>query len=253
VTKVCVISGAASGIGKATLLLFRSKGFSCIGIDQDEAAMHALLDELEGPASDQVRFVQADLLADDDIDLAGIDRDGGGRTELTLVNNVGGSSASRTMSPRRPGTWESFAEVLAFNLKPLHTLTQACLGVMKDNEYGRIVNVSSVAGRRPLGVVDPAYAAAKAAVVALSRHLALELAGNGVLVNTVCPGVIATDRMRRKWEQRSDEVNREVLRDIPLARLGEPEEVAEAIYFLGSTSTYTTGCILDVNGGMYIP
>ena len=143
--------------------------------------------------------------------------------------------------------------MLAFNLKPLHTLTQAFISVMKENGYGRIVNVSSVSARKPLATVDPAYAAAKCAVLGFSRQLAFELAEAGILVNTICPGVIATERIERRWASRSDEVNRQVLGEIPLKRLGRPEEVAAAIYFLGSTSTYTTGCILDLNGGMYVP
>jgi 3-oxoacyl-[acyl-carrier protein] reductase len=253
VTKVCVISGAASGIGRATLELFRSKGYSCLGIDKDENAIDRLLGDLAGDEKDRLRFIQADLLSDDEITLGALEALGGERPELTLVNNVGGSSGSPGNSRHESGTWKTFAEVLAFNLKPLHTLTQACVTLMKENEYGRIVNVSSVSARRPLATVDPEYAAAKAAVLGFSRHLAFQLAEAGILVNTICPGVIATDRIKRRWADRSDEVNREVLGDIPLRRLGRPEEVAAAIYFLGSTSTYTTGCILDVNGGMYIP
>jgi len=253
VTKVCVISGAASGIGRATLELFWSKGYSCLGIDKDENAIDRLLDDLAGQKKDRLSFVQADLLSDDEIQLGALEALGGERAELTLVNNVGGSSGSSGNSRPESRTWKTFAEVLAFNLKPLHTLTQACVAVMKENEYGRIVNVSSVSARRPLATVDPEYAAAKAAVLGFSRHLAFQLAEAGILVNTICPGVIATDRITLRWANRSDEVNREVLGDIPLKRLGQPEEVAAAIYFLGSTSTYTTGCILDINGGMYIP
>lgn len=249
-TKVCVISGAASGIGRATLELFSSQGYSCLGIDKDEEAIDRLLGDLAG-RNDRLRLVQADLLSDDEIPIGALEELGGEQLELTLVNNLGGS-------PGAPGnggedSWERFAEVLAFNLRPLHRLTEACVTVMKDHEYGRIVNVSSVSARAPLATVDPAYSAAKAAVLGFSRHLAFQLAEAGILVNAICPGVIATDRIKRRWADRSEEVNREVLGDIPLNRLGEPEEVAAAIYFLGSSSTYTTGCILDVNGGMYMP
>jgi len=253
VTKVCVISGAASGIGRATLEVFWSQGYTCIGIDKDENAIDRLLRDLAGHKNDRLRFVQADLLADDEIPLGALEAPGGERAKLTLVNNVGGSSDSPGSSGPESHTWKAFGEVLTFNLKPLHTLLQACVPVMKENEYGRIVNVSSVSARTPLATVDPAYAAAKAAVLGFSRQLAFQLAEAGILVNTVCPGVIATDRIKRRWASRSDEVNREVLSEIPLNRLGRPEEVAAAIYFLGSTSTYTTGCILDINGGMYIP
>ena len=251
-TRVCVISGAASGIGRATLELFWSKGYACIGIDKDPDAIDRLLSELAGGEEDRVRFIHADLLADDEIPLGALETFGPEGAKLTLVNNLGGSPG-RPPSGLESDTWSSFGEVLAFNLKPLHRLTQACVGVMKENAYGRIVNVSSVSARRPLATVDPAYAAAKAAVVGFSRQLAFQLAEAGILVNTICPGVIATDRIKRRWASRSQEVNREVLSEIPLKRLGQPEEVAAAVYFLGSTSTYTTGCVLDVNGGMYLP
>jgi NAD(P)-dependent dehydrogenase (short-subunit alcohol dehydrogenase family) len=250
VTKVCVISGAASGIGRATLDRFAASGYSCIGIDRDRAAIDRLLGEIGDPLADRGRFVHADLVAAEEIEL-GLDAASDAAIELTLVNNVGGSSepSGDALAPRE---WDRFADVLELNLKPLHTLTHACLGLMRANGYGRVVNVSSVSARRPLRTVDSAYAAAKAAVVALSRQLASELAGDGVLVNAVCPGVIATERIERRWATRDPEANREVLAEIPLGRLGSAEEVAEAIFFLGSTSTYTTGCVLDVNGGMYL-
>ena len=249
-TKVCVISGAAAGIGRATLRLFCSRGYACLGIDRDGEANQRLLGELDDAARRRVRLLEIDLVAQDHVDISPIKELGGEEIELTLVNNLGGSG------PRRPGefgTWEEFAEVLAFNLKPTLTLTRACLGAMRDNGYGRIVNVASVAARKPLRTLDPAYGAAKAALLALSRQLAVELAADGILVNAVCPGIVATKRIEQRWTTRSDDVNREIASDIALGRLARPEEVAEAVFFLGSTSTYATGSILDVNGGMYAP
>jgi 3-oxoacyl-[acyl-carrier protein] reductase len=244
--RVCVVSGAARGIGLATLRLFAERGYACIGIDVDGDAIAKARESL----ADGVSFVQADLLDGDTVELPLPDE---GPFELTLVNNVGGSTSHATMSPLEPGSWDDFAAMLEFNLRPLHTLTQACLGTMRDNGGGRIVNVASVAARRASPVVPPAYEAAKAAVIALSRRLASDLARDGVLVNTVCPGVIGTERIQERWGLLDDEANRRFLRGIPLGRLGRPEEVAEAIWFLGSESAYTTGAIVDVNGGVYLP
>jgi NAD(P)-dependent dehydrogenase (short-subunit alcohol dehydrogenase family) len=251
VSRTCVVTGGASGIGRATLELFCANGYSCVGIDRDRDAIGRALDDLDLAARGQLRFEHADLL-DPEVDLTAIGELTDAEADLTLVNNLGGSPP-RGRGPLGPDDWEEFAEVLAFNLRPLHLLTHACLGAMRDRGYGRIVNVASVSGRRPLGAVDAAYAAAKAAVIAVSRQLAVELAQDGILVNTVCPGVIATGRIEERWAKRPEEVNRAVLAEIPLGRLGTPEEVAQAIYFLGSTSTYATGCLLDVNGGMYVP
>lgn len=247
--RACVVSGAASGIGKATLQLFLAKGFSCIGIDHDETAIKELCNELDGALVERARFIHADLLTETDIELPELD-DHAGPVELTLVNNLGGAAGPRTIDA---GTWDDFRAGLEFNLKPLHTLTQRCLGIMRRHAYGRIVNVSSVTGRAAIPTVGPAYAAAKAAIVGLTRHLAPELAGDGILVNTVCPGFISTERIIRRWEMRDADTQRTLLERIPARRLGDPDEVAQAIYFLGSTATYSTGCILDVNGGLYLP
>lgn len=242
-----MVSGAASGIGRAALQLFSAKGYICVGIDNDEAAIARALSELAPADSDRVQFIQADLVTVDRVDLGFLENVD--QLELTLVNSVGGSSGIGTMES---GSWEEFAGTLTFNLKPLHTLTQACLRLMKRNSYGRIVNVSSITGRKPMRTVEPAYAAAKAAIIGLTRNLALEFVDDGILVNTICPGIIATDRMLLRWSGRAEEINQQILRQIPLHRLGDPAEVAEAIYFLGSTLTYATGCILDVNGGMHM-
>jgi 3-oxoacyl-[acyl-carrier protein] reductase len=244
--RVCIVSGAASGIGRATLLLFAARGQTCLALDADAEALERLV--ADAGAGARVHAVQVDLL-DDAPDLEALDSLAQAATALTLVNNVGGS---RSLDAFEQTTWESFAEVLAFNLKPLHTLTRACLPHMRRHGGGRIVNVASVSARRALRQVGPDYAAAKAAVVALSRHLALALAEEDILVNTLCPGVIATDRIKRRWAGRSEETNARVLGDIPLHRLGRPEEVAEAIFFLAS-ATYATGSILDLNGGMHLP
>jgi 3-oxoacyl-[acyl-carrier protein] reductase len=246
--RVCLVSGAANGIGRATLRLFAERGYSCIGIDKDDEAIARVASEL--PSSGRVEFVSADLVKEDNIDLSGVDALDADEIELTLVNNVGGSLGVGSFAS---SSWEGFAESFAFNVKPLHTLTRACLGIMRRSGYGRIVNVSSVSGRTALRQVGPEYTAAKAAVIGLSRHMALELADDGIRVNTVCPGVIGTNRILDRWATRSAETNRRVLSGIPLGRLGEPEEVADAIFFLAASATYMTGAVLDVNGGVFLP
>lgn len=172
--------------------------------------------------------------------------------QLTLVNNIGGSVQSR--KPFEESTWNDFTDTLLFNLKPLHTMTRILLPVMKKNQFGRIVNVSSISARIAMENVGAEYPAAKSAIIAISRHLAAQVIKSGILVNTICPGVIGTERMLTRWANRDPKINESVLKEIPIHRLGTPEEVADAIYFLGSTTnTYITGAVLDVNGGMYFP
>lgn len=254
-SKICLVTGAAKGIGKATFLQFLQQGYTCIGIDQDEQAVDHLLAKLSDPQRKQVFFEVADLTQDIDSHKWSAPITSLLHTnplQLTLVNNIGGSVQSR--KPFEESTWKDFADTLEFNLKPLHTMTRFILPFMKKNQFGRIVNVSSISARIAMENVGAEYPAAKSAIIAISRHLAAQVIKDGVLVNTICPGVIGTERMLNRWANRDPKINEAVLQTIPIGRLGTPEEVAEAIYFLGSVkNTYITGAILDVNGGMYFP
>lgn len=254
-SKVCLITGAAKGIGKATLLHFLEKDYFCIGIDKDNEAVDRLTAQLTEKERKRVLFEIMDLTKDiethkwsDSFSKLRKSKP----LQLTLINNIGGSIQSR--KPFEESTWEEFHDTLLFNLKPLHTMTRILLPIMKKNQFGRIVNVSSVSARIPLENVGAEYPAAKSAIIAISRHLAAQVIKDGILVNTICPGIIGTERMLTRWANRDPKINQSVLKTIPINRLGTPEEVAKAIYFLGSnTNTYITGAILDVNGGMYLP
>ncbi len=254
VKKVCIISGAASGIGKATLQLFLLRDYICIGLDKDEAGLQKLVQSLRKEERERTFIHAVDLLQEEIIreKLEGSLNKFEGEIRLTLVNNIGGSN---TVSKKfEELSWEEFHQINAFNLKPLHTLTRLCLPVMKFQGYGNIVNVSSISARKALKNVGADYAAAKAAIIGLSRHLAQEVAEAGIVVNTVCPGIIGTERILKRWDNRDQEINHKVLETIPLNRLGTPSEVAEAIVFLGSANNrYITGAVLDVNGGMFCP
>lgn len=254
-SKICLITGAAKGIGKATLLRFLQQGYTCIGIDKDKQAVDHFFTALSDSRRKQVFFEIVDLTKDIDSHkwseqfTSLLNKN---NQQLTLVNNIGGSVQSR--KPFEESTWKNFTDTLFFNLKPLHTMTRILLPFMKKNQFGRIVNVSSISARVPMENVGAEYPAAKSAIIAISRHLAAQVVKNGILVNTICPGVIGTERMLTRWANRDPKINESVLQEIPIHRLGTPEEVAEAIYFLGSTTnTYITGAVLDVNGGMYLP
>lgn len=250
--KICIITGAAKGIGKAAFMNFLANGYMCIGVDKDQAALEELQASIGGGDKNLVYLSVADLLQETELDSVILEKLGRPGIRLTLVNNVGGSREERTAL--EDSTWEEFTDLLTFNLKPLHTLCRICIPVMKRNGNGRIVNISSISGRLALRNVGTEYAAAKSAIIGITRHLSASLGQEGVLVNTVCPGIIGTDRMEARWSNRDAEINNKVLQSIPLNRLGTPKEVADAIYFLGSeTNGYITGAILDVNGGMFAP
>jgi 3-oxoacyl-[acyl-carrier protein] reductase len=164
-----------------------------------------------------------------------------GRVDI-LVNNAG---------IIRRGTIETVTEedwdrVIEVNLKGTFNCCKAVAGIMKQQAYGKIVNVSSIAGKMGDITSAPGYGPSKAGMDALTKTLARQLAQYGINVNAVSPHAIETE-MSTQW---SEERRREIIASIPLGRLGKPEDVAEAVLFLVSDeASFITGEILDVNGG----
>lgn len=137
--------------------------------------------------------------------------------------------------------------MLGVNLKGVFLCSQAVLGVMKEKRYGKIVNISSSAGRSTSELGGAHYTTAKAGVLGFSRHLAREMAAYHINVNAVCPGLIDTPMIREKAHE--DRLAY-FLKQIPLGRLGTPEEEADLVLFLASEeSAYITGATIDLNGG----
>ncbi|MBY9077387.1 SDR family oxidoreductase [Paenibacillus sp. HN-1] len=246
--KYCIVTGAGSGIGKSTAELFLEKGFTCICIDQDEANLNALL-----PGHPEKYHLVYDLLDDNSYgqiacELQSILVNAG---FITLINNLGGSKPNS--SPLNVADWDRFLSSMIFNVKPTACMTDVVVSHMQKIKCGNILNISSISGRVPHMTIKEDYAAAKAAILGFSRVKAMELSKDGILVNTLCPGIIATERIINRWESREQKYNEEILKTIPLGRLGQPEEVAKAAYFLGSDdNSYITGAVLDINGGIFM-
>jgi acetoacetyl-CoA reductase len=161
-----------------------------------------------------------------------------------LVNNAG-ITVDKTVRKMTPDEWD---RVIQVNLSGAFYLSQAVLQHMIDRGYGRIVNISSVIGEK--GNVGQAnYASAKSGLFGLTKTLALETAKRGITVNCVTPGFIATDMVAGMPE----EALQKVVAQIPVGRLGEPDEIARVVEFLADPdSGYITGEILDINGGLYM-
>jgi len=161
-----------------------------------------------------------------------------------LVNNAGGFAAMRALEDTSEAEWDA---ILRSNLTSAFLASKAVLPTMKRQRAGRIVNLASVVARGGAVRVPAHYAAAKAGVIALTRMLALEVAADGITVNAVAPGTTATDRV---LAARTPEETARVAAAIPLGRLGQPAEIADAILFLASDAAqFVTGAVLDVNGG----
>ncbi|MDH6669565.1 3-oxoacyl-[acyl-carrier protein] reductase [Paenibacillus sp. LBL] len=166
-----------------------------------------------------------------------------GRIDI-LVNNAGITRDNLIMRMKE----EEFDQVIETNLKGVFNCLKAVTRPMMKQRYGRIINISSVVGA--LGNPGQAnYVAAKAGVIGLTKSAARELASRGITVNAVAPGFIDTDMTR----ELSEDMREGLLGGIPLARLGQPEEIAGVVAFLASSSaSYMTGQVLHVDGGMYM-
>lgn len=220
--KKVLITGGATGIGKATALLFKQKGYDVfITYNQSE------------PDFDGVTKIKCNLENENEIvelfnQIGNID---------VLVNNAGISLIKQINDT----TAEEYDKIMRINARSYFLCSREAVKLMLKSHSGAIVNVSSMWGQ--LGAsCEIAYSMSKAAVIGLSRSLAQELAPSGITVNCVCPGIIDT-RMNSMFEKS------ELEDEVPIGRLGTAEEVADAIYFL-SQNKYITSQILGVNGGI---
>lgn len=220
--KKVLITGGATGIGKATALLFKQKGYDVfITYNQSE------------PDFDGITKIKCNLENENEIielfnQIKSID---------VLVNNAGISLIKQINDT----TAEEYDKIMRINARSYFLCSREAVKLMLKSHSGAIVNVSSMWGQ--LGASrEIAYSMSKAAIIGLSRSLAQELAPSGITVNCVCPGIIDT-RMNSMFEKS------ELEEEVPIGRLGTAEEVADAIYFL-SQNKYITSQILGVNGGI---
>jgi 3-oxoacyl-[acyl-carrier protein] reductase len=239
--RVAIVTGAARGIGKAITLTFLREGGKLAIIDSDRERLEILKKEFE-KENKEVIVTPCDITKSSEVKEMVVQvHKKFGRVDI-LVNNAG---------IIRRGTIETVTEedwdrVIEVNLKGTFNCCKAVAGIMKQQGYGKIINVSSIAGKMGDITSAPGYGPSKAGVDALTKTLARQLASYGINVNAVSPHAIETE-MSAQW---SEERRKEIIASIPLGRLGKPEDVAEAILFLASDeASFITGEILDVNGG----
>ena len=243
--KTAVISGAASprGIGLATARLFARHGARVAILDLDEAGAKRAAAELGdghvGLACNVADRASCEAAAGRAIEALGaVD---------VLVNNAGVTQPVRVMDITE-ADWHRIVDV---NMTGVLYLSQAFIPHMRERRRGSIACMSSVSAQRGGGIFGgPHYSAAKAGVLGLAKAMARELGPDGIRVNAVTPGLIQTDITGGML---TDDMRREILKGIPLNRLGEAGDVANIYLFLASDlSAYVTGAVIDVNGGMLI-
>jgi 3-oxoacyl-[acyl-carrier protein] reductase len=239
--RVAVVTGAANGIGRDIAAAFAREGARVAAVDIDQAGLARLSAELGG---DDKLALAADVTKADEIGRA-VDAvlARWGRIDI-LVNNAGGFTEFKKTEDIAEAEWD---RILRFNLTSVFLCTKAVLPAMKRQKYGRIVNLSSWVGRGGAVTVTSHYVAAKAGIVGFTRHVAREAGPDGITVNAVAPGIIATERF---LSMRSAAEIATMVEAIPGRRLGETSDVAGTVLFLASEAgSYLTGAVLDVNGG----
>jgi len=242
--EVALVTGASRGIGHAIALSLGGAGAKVIGTATSPEGAARLGEALKSHGYNG-RGAVLDASSPASIDALMGELEAAGDMPSILVNNAA-ITRDTLLLRMKPDDWDA---VLTTNLTAVFRLSKACVRRMMKERRGRIVNLTSVVGLT--GNAGQAnYAAAKAGLLGFTKSLAKELASRGITVNAVAPGFIDTDMTRAlAGEQREA-----LLKQIPMARLGTPDDVAAAVLFLASPqAAYITGETLHVNGGMFMP
>ncbi|HHI93838.1 MAG TPA: 3-oxoacyl-ACP reductase FabG [Gammaproteobacteria bacterium] len=241
--EIALVTGASRGIGQSIALALGKQGATVVGTATSDKGAESISTYLAESG------ITGQGMALDVTDADSVKQILAAMTETfgapsILVNNAGITRDNLLMRMKE----EEWDDIISTNLTSVYRMSKACLRAMTKARKGRIISISSV-----VGVAGNAgqtnYAAAKAGLIGFSKSLAREVGVRGITVNTVAPGFIDTDMTRAL----PDEQREALLSDIPLNRLGQPEEIAAAVAFLASPgAAYITGETLHVNGGMYM-
>jgi 3-oxoacyl-[acyl-carrier protein] reductase len=239
---VAVITGGSRGIGAQTARALAANGARVAVIGRDEHALAGVAGSITADGGQAVA-VRADCTIESEVERAAAAiADQLGPVDI-LATFAGGNGMPVATAEETVAHWR---EVVESDLTATFTCVHAFLPVMIERRHGSIVTMSSAAGRQAARS-NAAYAAAKAGVIAFTRHLAAEMGPDGIRVNCVAPSAVENERMRA-WT--SEEQRRELGASFPLRRIGQPEDVAAATLFLASdASAWITGVTLDVAGG----
>ena len=241
---IAIVSGAGQGIGKAIAFMLASKGAIPVIVDIDENKAKQVVEELKNTGKEALAIK---------IDIANVEEiksmvhsiiDTYEKVDI-LVNNVAILHSTAIKDITEP-EWD---RIMAVNLKSVFFISQQVLPNMEKNGYGRIINISSNAGRMGGYENGLAYSASKAAIIGLTYGMARRIAKTGITVNAVAPGPTETNILKRLGPEKKKGL--EAI--IPMNRLGKPEEIAYVVAFLaGKKAGFITGAVIDVNGGLFM-
>jgi|UniRef100_A0AAU3ICK3 3-oxoacyl-[acyl-carrier protein] reductase len=246
-SRTALLIGAAGGILQDVARGLAREGHTLVLFDKNEEAVNRLAAEL-------ARQTKVDVVVGDITDIPAaevqladiVDR----HAPSILVNGVGGDTRVIGYADL---TAEHFGQSHLENVVSTFVAIKACAPRMAQDGYGRIVNFASAGGRTYSHFNNAAYVGAKAAVIGMTKQMAYELAPAGVVVNVVAHGPIATERVAGAWERRDPEQKQAVLSKLPMRRMGTvAEAVGSVLHLCSENAGYSTGAVIDVNGGLYM-
>ncbi|HNS12650.1 MAG TPA: SDR family oxidoreductase [Bacteroidia bacterium] len=248
--KKALVCGSTQGIGKASAMELAALGATVTLLARNETELKKVKDELPGSAGHD--FIVADFSNPEDLRKIVNDYVAAKGPVHILVNNTGGPPGGPITDARTDEFMQAFSNHLICN----HILAQALLPGMKSEKYGRIINIISTSVKQPLKGLGVSNTI-RAAVANWSKTLSNEVAAFGITVNNVLPGATATGRLKSIFENKAqktgkniDEVEKEMLKEIPAGRFAEASEIANAVAFLaGPAAAYITGINVPVDGG----
>lgn len=244
--KVAIVTGAARGLGYTIASVLGSHGAKVVISDLDSDGVRSAEGQLRKDGIDVVAVSgNVGIVADVEV-MTSATMAAFGRIDI-LVNNAGGGA--HTPLNIEEVTEEHFDRVMTWNVRGTFFCIKTALPHLKVRG-GSIVNMASISGRSGTELVSPQYSAAKAGIIGMTRNLARHLGPHGIRVNAIAPGFIKSGpRAEAIWRTRDETA---VLNQVPLRRRGEMDEIGQAALFLASdASSYTTGAVIDVNGGFF--
>lgn len=240
--KVALVTGSAQGIGRSIAEALAKEGADIIVSDINIELAKITANEISGLG---VRSIAVKTNVADANDVAAsVDQAVKEFGKIDILINNAGITKDNLLIRMKEEDWDA---VLSVNLRSMFLCTKAIAPLMMKNRWGRIVNIASIVGE--MGNFGQAnYSAAKAGAIGLTKTVARELASRGITCNAIAPGFIDT-AMTQKL---SEDVKKRLSEQIPLTRLGTPEDIAKAVVFLCADADYVTGQVINVNGGMYM-
>ncbi|MDC0521213.1 glucose 1-dehydrogenase [Candidatus Marinimicrobia bacterium] len=242
--KTAIISGGSKGIGKAIALKYAKAGANVVICSRKKDNLDSAIQEANTAGFNIVGIEcnTGEIESINNVVKKTIEQFG--RVDI-LVNNAAANPYYGPILNSQDSHWEKIWDI---NVKGYFNFVKACSKSMEANKYGKIINVASIAAKTPLDGLG-VYNISKAAVVMLTKVLAKEMAGSNVQVNTLAPGLIKTDFSKALWKDES--VYNEIIKAIPQARMGEPDDISGmALYLASDASDFITGSMFVVDGGL---